>query len=181
MLVRFLDYEGSYRLGGIEASSLDPREVRRLVGVVEQRPWLFDENVRQNLLFARDTATDEELRDVLDRVGLGEWLDERGGLDAEVGVRGSLVSGGQAQRIALARALLADFPVLVLDEPTASVDPARADALVRDITAAAGLSGRSVVLIAHAGVDERLVDRVIRLDSGRVVNAAPLPDAEILR
>ncbi len=172
MLVRFLDYEGSYRLGGVEASSLDPGDLRRLVGVVEQRPWLFDEDVRQNLLFARDTATDAELREVLDRVGLGEWLEERGGLDAEVGERGSLVSGGQAQRIALARALLADFPVLVLDEPTASVDPARADALVRDITDAASSSGRSVVLIAHAGVDERLVDRVITLDAGRVVNAS---------
>ena len=126
--------------------------------------------MRQNLLFARDTATDAELLDVLDRVGLGEWLEERGGLDAEVGERGSLVSGGQAQRIALARALLADFPVLVLDEPTASVDPARADALVRDITDAASRSGRSVVLISHAGVD-RATRRPGRdsFDAGRVV------------
>lgn len=181
VLVRFLDYEGSYRLGGIEASSLDPRDLRRLVGVVEQRPSLFDEDVRQNLLFARDTATDAELREVLDRVGLAEWLEERGGLDAGVGERGSLVSGGQAQRIALARALLADFPVLVLDEPTASVDPARADAVIRDITDAASSSGRSVVLIAHAGVDERLVDRVIALDAGRVVHGAALPIADSLR
>jgi len=181
VLVRFLDYKGSYRLGGVEASSLDPRDVRRLVGLVEQHPWLFDEDVRQNLLFARDTATDAELCEVLDRVGLGEWLEERGGLDAQVGERGSLVSGGQAQRIALARALLADFPVLVLDEPTASVDPARADALVRDITDAASSSGRSVVLIAHAGVDERLVDRVITLDAGRVVDAESLPIGDSLR
>ena len=181
VLVRFLDYEGSYRLGGVEASSLDPGDLRRLVGVVEQRPWLFDEDVRQNLLFARDSATDAELCEVLDRVGLGEWLVERGGLDARVGERGSLVSGGQAQRIALARALLADFPVLVLDEPTASVDPARADALVRDITDAASSSGRSVVLIAHAGVDERLVDRVITLDAGRVVDAESLPIGDSLR
>ncbi|GAA1812016.1 thiol reductant ABC exporter subunit CydC [Agromyces neolithicus] len=181
VLVRFLDYEGSYRLGGVEASSLEPRDIRRVVGLVEQRPWLFDEDVRQNLLFARDTATDAELREVLDRVGLAEWLEERGGLDAAVGERGNLVSGGQAQRIALARALLADFPVLVLDEPTASVDPARAGALIRDITDAAGRSGRSVVLIAHAGVDEHLVDRIVTLEAGRVVHGEPLSFAPFLR
>lgn len=162
VLVRFLEYEGSYRIGDAEAHDLDPRDVRRTVGLVEQRPWLFDEDLRQNLLFARDTASDDELLDVLDRVGLGVWVAERGGLDARVGERGALVSGGQAQRIALARAMLADFPVLVLDEPTASVDPERADALLRDLLGAAG-EGRSVVLISHTGAPGDLVDRRIRL------------------
>jgi len=166
VLVRFLAYEGSYRLGGVEASDLEASAVRRIVGLVEQRPWLFDEDVRQNLLFARDTATDAELLDVLDRVGLREWVEERGGLDARVGERGALVSGGQAQRIALARAMLADFPVLVLDEPTASVDPARADALLRDLADAAGRTGRTVVLISHTGAPDGLVDRTVTLDAG---------------
>jgi ATP-binding cassette, subfamily C, bacterial CydC len=169
--VRFLDYQGSYRLGGVEASELEPAAVRRLVGLVEQRPWLFDEDVRQNLLFARDTATDEELLEVLDRVGLRAWVDERGGLGARVGERGALVSGGQAQRLALARAMLADFPVLVLDEPTASVDPARAHALLQDLTEAATRSGRTVVVISHGAVDPRLVDRTIQLDHGHLVEA----------
>ena len=182
VLVRFLDYEGSYRIGGVEASDLEPTAVRRLVGLVEQRPWLFDEDVRQNLLFARDTATDDDLLEVLDRVGLRDWLDERGGLDARVGERGALVSGGQAQRIALARAMLADFPVLVLDEPTASVDPARADALLRDLTDAASRSGRTVVLISHGDVDPRLVDRTVVLESGRVAVPSPsLPVADEVR
>jgi thiol reductant ABC exporter CydC subunit len=162
VLVRFLEYAGSYRLDGVEARDLDPREVRRSVGLVEQRPWLFDEDLRQNLIFARDTASDDELSAVLERVGLGPWVAERGGLDARVGERGALVSGGQAQRIALARAMLADFPVLVLDEPTASVDPERADALLRDLLGAAG-PDRSVVLISHTGAPEGLVDRTIRL------------------
>ncbi|MEF3404975.1 thiol reductant ABC exporter subunit CydC [Agromyces sp. CCNWLW203] len=166
VLVRFLDYEGSYRLGGIEASTLDPADVRGIVGLVEQRPWLFDEDVRQNLIFARDTASDDELLEVLERVGLREWVEERGGLGAKVGERGALVSGGQAQRLALARAMLARFPVLVLDEPTASVDPARADALLRDLTDAASRSGRSVVLISHAPVDPALVDRVVTIEDG---------------
>jgi ATP-binding cassette subfamily C protein CydC len=171
VLVRFLDYEGSYLLDGIEASTLDPGEVRRLVGLVEQRPWLFDEDVRQNLLFARDTATDEELLDVLERVGLRDWVEERGGLGAKVGERGALVSGGQAQRIALARAMLAEFPVLVLDEPTANVDADRADALLVDLADAATRAGRTVVLISHTTVDESLFDRVVTLAEGRMPNA----------
>lgn len=173
VLVRFLDYHGSYRLDGIEASELDPTAVRRLVGLVEQRPWLFDEDVRQNLLFARDTATDDELLEVLDRVGLRDWVAERGGLAAKVGERGALVSGGQAQRISLARAMLARFPVLVLDEPTANVDPARADALLRDLTDAAGRDGATVVLISHTPVDDALVDRVVTLEAGRLTADKP--------
>lgn len=170
VLVRFLAYEGSYRLGEVEARDLDPGEVRQVVGLVEQRPWLFDEDVRQNLIFARDTASDDELLDVLDRVGLREWVHGRGGLDAPVGERGALVSGGQAQRIALARAMLAEFPVLVLDEPTASVDPERADVLLRDLLDAAGRE-RSVVLISHTGAPDGLVDRRVTLapTSGAVV------------
>ncbi|RXZ71261.1 thiol reductant ABC exporter subunit CydC [Agromyces albus] len=160
VLVRFLEYDGSYRLDGAEVCDLDPMEVRRIVGLVEQRPWLFDEDIRQNLLFARDTASDAELVAMLARVGLADWVAERGGLGAPVGERGALVSGGQAQRIALARAMLADFPVLVLDEPTASVDPDRADALLRDLLTAAG-SDRSVVLISHTGAPRELIDRAI--------------------
>lgn len=162
VLVRFLEYEGSYRIEDAEARDVDARDLRRSVGLVEQRPWLFDEDLRQNLLFARDTASDDDLLEVLDRVGLGAWAAERGGLDARVGERGALVSGGQAQRIALARAMLADFPVLVLDEPTASVDPERADALLRDLLGAVG-PDRSVVLISHTGAPGELVDRRVAL------------------
>ncbi|WP_368496692.1 thiol reductant ABC exporter subunit CydC [Herbiconiux sp. A18JL235] len=167
VLVRFLDHGGDYLLDGVDVAEYPADEVRRVVGLCEQRPYLFDDDIRQNLLFAKDTATDGELEAVLDRVGLGDWMRARGGLRARVGDRGALVSGGQAQRLALARALLAEFPVLVLDEPTANVDPDRADALVRDLLQAAGRGDRAVVLISHTPVDDELVTKTVRLEAPR--------------
>lgn len=152
-LVRLLDYRGSYRVRGVEARELGARAVRETVGLCEQTPHLFDSDLRQNLKFARASvdergASDAELLAVLDRVGLGEWCERRGGLDAVVGERGALVSGGQAQRIALARAILADFPVVVLDEPTAGVDRELADRLLLDLLGAVP-DDRAVILITH--------------------------------
>ncbi|MFF1539170.1 thiol reductant ABC exporter subunit CydC [Microbacterium sp. NPDC058269] len=166
-LVGFLRVEGEYLVDGRESAELSGPALRRVIGLCEQRPQLFDEDIRQNLLFARDTATDDELRDVLDRVGLGAWADERGGLDARVGDRGALVSGGQAQRISLARALLRGFPVLVLDEPTAGVDPEASDALLRDLLQAAG--DQSVLLISHVAPPAGTVGRTVRIEDGRTV------------
>ncbi|SDQ23797.1 thiol reductant ABC exporter subunit CydC [Microbacterium sp. cf332] len=168
-LVRFLDVGGTYRIGDADVRDLAADDVRLTVGLCEQDPMLFDEDIRQNLLFARDTATDADLVAVLGRVGLGGWLRERGGLDARVGEHGALVSGGQAQRIALARALLHDFPVLVLDEPTAGVDPAASDALLRDLLGAVD-GDRAVVLISHVRVPEALVDRTVRISDGRLLD-----------
>lgn len=172
VLVRFLDYRGSYRVGGAQAREWPAEDLRRTIGLCEQHPYLFDESLRQNLLFARDTAGDDDLWEVLARVGLADWAAARGGLDAPLGERGALVSGGQAQRIALARALLADFPFLILDEPAAGVDPAAADALLSDLLGAVG-SERSALVISHVPLPDGLVDREVALIDGRVRPAPP--------
>ncbi len=161
-LVRLLDYRGSMRLFGVEARELDMHRVREVIGLCEQAPHLFDADLRQNLRFARDTASDDELLAVLERVGLGEWVAARGGLDAALGERGALVSGGQAQRIALARALLADFPVLILDEPTAGVDRQLADQLLIDLLAAVP-ADRAVILITHTEVPAAITAKRLEL------------------
>jgi ATP-binding cassette subfamily C protein CydC len=168
VLVRFLVAGGEYTVGGVPVEQFSADDLRRTVGLVDQQPMLFDEDIRQNLLFARATATDAELERVLDRVRLGPWLRERGGLDARVGERGALVSGGQAQRLSLARALLRGYPVLVLDEPTAGVDPAASEALLVDLLTAVGTE-RAVILISHASVPADLIDRTVRIAGRRAV------------
>ncbi|MFM9694792.1 thiol reductant ABC exporter subunit CydD [Streptomyces europaeiscabiei] len=169
VLLRFLDArEGAYTLGGVDAYTLDGDAVRRLVGLCAQDAHLFDSSVRENLLLARKSASEAELRDALARARLLDWADELpDGLDTLIGEQGARLSGGQRQRLALARALLADFPVLVLDEPAEHLDLPTADALTADLLAAT--EGRTTLLITHrlAGLDA--VDEVVVLAEGRVV------------
>ncbi|MER6652482.1 thiol reductant ABC exporter subunit CydD [Streptomyces sp. NPDC000971] len=173
VLLRFLDArEGTYRLGGTEASALDGDTVRTFVGLCAQDAHVFDSSIRENLRLARPGATDDRLRDALAAARLLDWtLSLPDSLDTLVGEHGARLSGGQRQRLALARALLADFPVLVLDEPAEHLDLETADALTADLLAAT--EGRTTVLITHrlAGLDA--VDEVLVLDGGRVVQQGP--------
>ncbi|MGW2283691.1 thiol reductant ABC exporter subunit CydD [Streptomyces phaeochromogenes] len=169
VLLRFLDAaSGTYTLGGVDAYGMDGDDVRRLVGLCAQDAHLFDSSVRENLLLARKDATESALRDVLGRVRLLDWVDGLpDGLDTLIGEHGARMSGGQRQRLALARALLADFPVLVLDEPAEHLDLATADALTADLLAAT--EGRTTLLITHRLAGLEAVDEVIVLDGGGVV------------
>lgn len=169
VLLRFLDpCEGSYTLGAAEARTLDSDAVRRLVGLCAQDAHLFDSSVRENLRLARTDASDTRLRDALAAARLLEWVDSLpDGLETLVGEHGERMSGGQRQRLALARALLADFPVLVLDEPAEHLDLPTADALTADLLAAT--EGRTTVLITHRLAALAAVDEVLVLDGGRVV------------
>ena len=157
-LVGFLDYRGSVRFDGVEARDMPLRLLRRKVALIEQRPHLFDQSLRHNLSFANPNASDEDLMAALSSVGLAEWVVERGGLDSPIGESGALVSGGQAQRIAVARAFLAKAPVIVLDEPTANVDRAIAEQLMQDLLTSIGREGPSIaIVISHVPVDQSLI------------------------
>jgi thiol reductant ABC exporter CydC subunit len=169
VLVRFLPVDaGEATLDGVPMDRFASDAVRRIVGLVEQSPHLFDTTLAENLRIGCREASDDELAAVLDRVGLGEWLAGLPlGLASEVGPSGTRVSGGQRQRVAVARALLADFPILVLDEPAEHLDPAAAEALTADLLALT--EGRSTLLITHRLVGLEEVDEILVLDEGRVV------------
>ncbi|MFI6148393.1 thiol reductant ABC exporter subunit CydD [Streptomyces sp. NPDC051109] len=169
VLLRFLDpHEGTYTLGGTDARTLDSDEVRRMVGLCAQDAHLFDSSVRENLRLARTGASEEQLREALKAARLLEWAEGLpDGLDTLVGEHGERISGGQRQRLALARALLADFPVLVLDEPAEHLDLTTADALTTDLLSAT--EGRTTVLITHRLAGLEAVDEVLVLERGAVV------------
>ncbi|MDF6043545.1 thiol reductant ABC exporter subunit CydD [Streptomyces sp. JH14] len=173
VLLRFLDARaGTYRIGGVEASTLDGDTVRQYVGLCAQDAHVFDSSIRENLRLARTGATDDDLRDALAEARLLDWAEALpDGLDTLVGEHGARLSGGQRQRLALARALLADFPVLVLDEPAEHLDLATADALTADLLAAT--RGRTTVLITHRLAGLEAVDEVVVMDAGRIVQRGP--------
>ncbi len=169
VLLRFLPYQqGSVALDGVKLAELDGDTYRRVVGLVTQDAHMFDNTIEENLRLARREATEGQLLAVLDRVRLLDWVMELpAGLATEVGERGARISGGQRQRLAVARALLADFPVLVLDEPAEHLDAPTADAMLADLLDVT--RGRTTLLITHqlAGLEQ--VDEVLVLDAGRVI------------
>jgi thiol reductant ABC exporter CydC subunit len=175
VLMRFLSYEaGSVTLDGIELTELDGDACRTVVGLVSQDAHVFDSTLRENLLLAKRQAGEDELRDALARVRLLDWTDRLpAGLDTEVGERGARMSGGQRQRLAIARALLADFQVLILDEPGEHLDTPTADAILAELSALARETAEQVgsctLLITHRLVGLEDFDEVLVLDRGRVV------------
>lgn len=188
VLLRFLDPgAGTYTIGGVPAASLEGDAVRRYVGLCAQDAHLFDSSVRENLRLARTDATEDELRRALAGARLLDWVDALpDGLDTLVGEHGARLSGGQRQRLALARALLAAFPVLVLDEPAEHLDLATADALTADLLAAtespvADTGTRpATVLITHRLRGLAAVDEVVVLEAGRVVQRGPYEDLAVV-
>jgi len=161
---------GSVRIDGVDLRDTDPDEVRRLVAVCGQDAHLFDTTIRENLRIGRPDADDSALWRTLALVCLDAWVESLpDGLGTRVGQLGDAVSGGERQRIALARALLSRAPVLVLDEPTAHLDAATAAAVEDGLRRE--LRGRTVIWIRHVpGADD------IRAASGSTPNSEHRPE-----
>ena len=168
VLLRFWEYEGQVAIGGVPLRRLSGDTVRGLYGVVSQQTHLFNASIRDNLKLARPDATDAELMEALRAAHLADDIARLpDGLDTLAGENGARFSGGQARRLSIARALLKDAPILLLDEPTEGLDAASERAVLDAL--ARLMHGRTTLLITHRPSALRVVDRVVSLDGGRIV------------
>ena len=171
LLLRFYDpTEGRVTLGGVDLRELDLPAFRSQVGLVSQEVFLFHGTVRENIAYGRPDASEEEIREAARVAEADGFIDELPeGYDTVVGERGQKLSGGQRQRLSIARAILKDPPILVLDEATSAVDNETEAAIQRSLERVS--VGRTTIVIAHRLSTVRGAHRIHVLGEGRVVEA----------
>ena len=168
LLVRFYDPQvGVIRLDGVDLRDLEVEAVRRSVGLVFEDTLLFHDSVAANIAFARPDVSDETIRRAARLAGAADFINELPeGYDTVIGERGYSLSGGQRQRIAIARAIVSDPKVLILDDATSAVDPTK-EHEIRDAMRTV-MDGRTTIVIAHRPGTIAMADRVVLVDGGRV-------------
>jgi ABC-type multidrug transport system fused ATPase/permease subunit len=169
LVPRFYDVtHGRITIDGADVRDVKLQSLRREIGIVAQDPFLFSATVRENIAFGRPDATQEEIEEAARLAQAAEFIDDLPeGHDTMVGERGITLSGGQRQRIAIARALLVDPRILILDDATASVD-ATTEARIR-LGLREAMKGRTTIIIAHRLSTLALADELVVLDRGRLV------------
>ena len=169
LLARFYEFQGGELL-------IDGRDIRRLglgqyrqhIGLVPQEPYIFSCTVRDSMRYGRPEATDEQVYEAAMRIGKGDWIaDLPAGLETNVGERGANLSMGQRQLVALARVLLKDPAILILDEATASVDPFTEAQIQEGLEVV--MRGRTAIVIAHRLSTVRNADRIVVLRNGQII------------
>ncbi|AHG73995.1 ABC transporter ATP-binding protein [Mannheimia sp. USDA-ARS-USMARC-1261] len=174
LLLRFYDIQdGSITIDGQNIRDITQESLRSQIGLVTQDTSLLHRSVRENLMYGRPTATEEEMIKAVEQAAASEFIpnlqDAKGrtGFDAHVGERGVKLSGGQRQRIAIARVMLKDAPILLLDEATSALDSEVEVAIQENLTKL--MEGKTVVAIAHRLSTIMAMDRLIVLDKGEIV------------
>jgi ATP-binding cassette subfamily C protein CydC len=155
--------EGCLSIGGSDISRFDMEELRRNISLVSQRTYLFAETIRENLLYAKPGATDEELKSALSLAGLSQFTAK---LDEWTGQHGMKLSGGERQRIAIARAVLQNAPIIILDEATANLDGVTEKEVTETLTAIS--RGKTLITITHRLKAMEQYDTIIVLEKGRI-------------
>lgn len=167
--------DGAILLDNTDVRQIDPGDLRRSIGAVQQSPNLFYGSVRENITMGHETAPEAAVVRAAELAGVMEFLrDSEKGLDTPVGERGESLSGGQRQAVAIARSLLYDPPVLILDEPTASLDPTSEMRLREKLKVIS--QGKTTIVITHKGAMLDLVDKLILMDRGHIIAYGPRDD-----
>jgi len=169
LIARFYEFQGGQILiDGHDIRTLDLAQYRRQLGIVPQEPFLFSGTVMDNIRYTRPEATDDEVRAAARKIANGEWVELLpNGLLTDVGERGGRLSMGQRQLVALARVVLADPRILILDEATASVDPFTEAQIQEGLEVV--MAGRTSIVIAHRLSTVENADRIIVLRNGRII------------
>jgi ATP-binding cassette subfamily B protein len=173
LLERHLDpQEGRILLDGVPISTLSLKDVRRHISVVPQDPFIFHASVRDNVQYADPEATDDSVREAIDAAGLTPLVERLpDGLDTVVGERGRQLSAGERQRLAIARAFLADPAVLVMDEATGALDPSSEAAVLEGYERV--MKGRTTILITHRLELARQAERAVVIVDGHIAEDGP--------
>jgi ATP-binding cassette subfamily B protein len=169
LIPRLLDpSSGRVLLDGVDLRELDPEEIRRVIGFVPQETFLFSATLAQNIAWGAKDVSSAEVQRAAELAGLGPDISSfPNGLETVVGERGLTLSGGQKQRAAIARAILRDPRILVLDDALASVDTVTEERILNSLGSV--MQGRTTILISHRVSTVRHADRIFVLDQGEIV------------
>lgn len=160
--------KGQVMIDGVDVKELSKESLRKNISLVNQFPYIFNASIKENLLMANPTATDEMLKDALQKASLLDFVNELPkGVETVVGENGIKLSGGQKQRLAIARALLKESKIIIFDESTSSLDNFAQEDVRRSIESLQG--GKTIVIVAHRLSTIRNADVIFFLDKGKIV------------